>query len=187
VTLWPQTQLQLSYTLLCLSTLSAMKILENSSRGLFPIQKRLLYRICILPIALYGFQLWFFKGAPIVKNITELKKMQWRAALWITGAFQTFPSEGVKAIAGLISITLHLHKLNGRHHLHYASIYPSHAINSLLDSQHTKNQIPYRTVTSKLTMKQQANFKSPIKDVNEHLNSVKSCFDPIRAQSLRGS
>jgi len=75
------------YATKCLSTLSAMKMLGNSSRGLLPIQKRLLYRTCILPIALYGFQLWFFKGTPIVKNITELKKMQQRAALWITGAF----------------------------------------------------------------------------------------------------
>jgi len=64
------------YVTKCLFTLSTMKILENSSRGLLPIQKHLLYRTCILPIALYGFQLWFFKGTPIVKNITELKKMQ---------------------------------------------------------------------------------------------------------------
>jgi len=64
------------YVTKCLSTLSAMKMLGNSSRGLLPIQKQLLYRTCVLPIALYGFQLWFFKGVPIVKNITELKKMQ---------------------------------------------------------------------------------------------------------------
>jgi len=63
------------YATKCLSTLSAMKMLGNSSRGLLPIQKQLLYRTCILPIALYGFQLWFFKGTPIIKNITELKKM----------------------------------------------------------------------------------------------------------------
>jgi len=75
------------YATKCLSTLSAMKMLGNSSRGLLPIQKRLLYRTCILPITLYGFQLWFFKSAPIIKNITKLKKMQQRAALWITGAF----------------------------------------------------------------------------------------------------
>jgi len=71
----------------CLSTLNAMKMLGNSLQGLLPIQKRLLYRTCVLSIALYGFQLWFFKGAPIVKNTSELKKMQRRAALWITGAF----------------------------------------------------------------------------------------------------
>jgi len=64
------------YATKCLSTLSAMKMLGNSSHGILPMQKRLLYRMCILPIALYGFNLWFFKGAPIVRNINELKKMQ---------------------------------------------------------------------------------------------------------------
>jgi len=105
--------------------------------------------------------------------------MQQRAALWIIGAFQTSPSKGIKAIVGLIPITLHFCKLNGRHHLCYVSIPPSHAINSLLDPQHTKNQTPYKTATSKLMTKQQANLKSPIKDINEQLNSVKNCFNPF--------
>ena len=104
--------------------------------------------------------------------------MQRRAALWITGAFRTVPSEGIEAIAGLIPIHLHLCKLNGRHHLRYTSIPPSHAINSLLDTAHSKNQTPHRFVTSNLTDKQQAKLKSPIKDVNECLNEVTSCFDP---------
>jgi len=64
------------YATKCLSTLSTMKMLGNSSCGILPMQKRLLYRTCILPIALYGFNLWFFKGTPIVRNINELKKMQ---------------------------------------------------------------------------------------------------------------
>ena len=76
------------YTIKCLSTLNTMKMLGNSSRGLLPIQKRLLYRTCILPIALYEFQLWFFKGTPIRKNLSELKKIQQRAAFWITGAIK---------------------------------------------------------------------------------------------------
>jgi len=105
--------------------------------------------------------------------------MQQRVALWITDAFRTSPSEGIEAIADLIPITLYLRKLNGRHHLRCASIPPSHAINSLLDSQHTKNQAPHKTVTSKLTAKQQTNLKSPIKDVNERLNSVRNCFNPL--------
>jgi len=175
------------YVTKCLSTLSAMKMLGNSSRGFLPIQRRLLYRTCILSIALYRFQLWFFKGTSIIKNITELKKMQQRAALWITGAFQTFSSEGIEAIASLIPITLHLRKLNGRHHLCYASIPPSHAINSLLDSQHAKNQMPHKTATSKLTAKQQANLKSPIKDVNERLNSIRNCFNPLHPLFTPGS
>jgi len=56
------------YATKCLFTLSTMKMLGNSSRGLLPIQKQLLYRTYVLPIVLYGFQLWFFKGTPIVKK-----------------------------------------------------------------------------------------------------------------------
>ena len=162
-----------------MSTLNAMKMPGNFSRGLLPIQKCLLYRMCILPMALYGFQLWFFKGAPIFKNINKLKKMQRWAALQITGTFHTSPSEGIKAIAGLIPITSHLWKLNGRHHLRYTSIPSSYAINSLLNSQHAKNQSLHKVATSKLTVKQQANLKSPIKDVNKYLNSVYKCFNPL--------
>jgi len=43
------------YATKCLSILSTMKILWNSSRGLLSIQKRLLYRMYILLIALYRF------------------------------------------------------------------------------------------------------------------------------------
>ena len=40
-----------------ISTVKCMKLLGNSVRGINPLQKRLLYRCCALPIALYGFQL----------------------------------------------------------------------------------------------------------------------------------
>jgi len=79
--------------------------------------------------------------------------MQRQAALWITSAFRTLPSEGIKAIAGLIPIILYLWKLNSRHYLRYTSIPSSHAINSLLDSQHTKNQPLHKAATSNLTVK----------------------------------
>ena len=40
-------------------TIKYIKILGNSLRGLIPTQKEILYRCCILPIALYSFQLWY--------------------------------------------------------------------------------------------------------------------------------
>jgi len=40
--------------------------------------------------------------------------MQRRAIIWILGAFKTSPVEGIKVIAGLIPIKLHLQKLVGR-------------------------------------------------------------------------
>ena len=40
-----------------ISTVNCMKILGNLLYGIIPTQKCLLYRCCIIPIALYGFQL----------------------------------------------------------------------------------------------------------------------------------
>ena len=153
-------------------------MLDNSSRGLLLTQKCLLYRTCIMPIALYGFQLWFFKGALMIKNITELKKIQRRAALWITGAFHTSPSEGVEAIAGLIPINLHLKKLNGHYHLRYVTIHSSYAINTLLDKHQSRNQNQHKFALANLTNKQKLKLKSPIKDVSKRLNEIKDEFDP---------
>jgi len=45
------------YSNKAISTVKCMKILGNLVKGLIPHQKRLFYRSCVLPIALYGFQL----------------------------------------------------------------------------------------------------------------------------------
>jgi len=52
------------YSTKALSMVKAMGRLGNSSRGLLPLQKHLLYRFCVVPIATYGFRLWFSAGAP---------------------------------------------------------------------------------------------------------------------------
>ena len=91
-----------------ISTVKYMKLLGNSLRGINPLQKCLLYRCCVLPIALYGFQLWFYNKALISYHMKILDKMQRRAAIWILGAFKTSLSEGIEAIAGIISIVMNL-------------------------------------------------------------------------------
>jgi len=63
------------YSNKAISTVKCMKILGNSSRDINPIQKHLLYRCCILPIALYGFQLWFYNKAPLLYHMKILGKM----------------------------------------------------------------------------------------------------------------
>ena len=78
-----------------ISTIKCMKLLGNSSRGINPLQKCLLYRCCVLPIAMYGFQLWFYNKAPLSYHFKILNKMQRRATIWILGAFKTSPSEGI--------------------------------------------------------------------------------------------
>jgi len=51
-------------------------MLGNSTRGLLFVHKCLLYRTYIMSIALYSFQLWCFKGAPLYYLLKELSKMQ---------------------------------------------------------------------------------------------------------------
>jgi len=99
------------YSTKALSMVKAMGMLGNSSRGLLPLQKCLLYRSCVVPIATYGFRLWFFTGAPTKAQVLLLAAMQRKAALWILGAFCTSPTGGIEALVGLIPIHLHLKKL----------------------------------------------------------------------------
>ena len=86
-------------------------MLGNSTRGLLLLQKRLIYCLCVVPIATYGFRLWFFAGGPTKAQVSLLAAIQCKAAFWILGAFCTSPTGGLEALAGLIPIQLHLKKL----------------------------------------------------------------------------
>jgi len=110
------------YSTKALTTVKAMGILGNSTRGLLPLQKRLLYRACVVSIATYGFRLWYFSGAPTKAQVSLLATMQRKAALWILGAFRTSPTGGIEALAGLIPIHLHLKKLVKRSCLRAATL-----------------------------------------------------------------
>ena len=69
------------YSTKALSTVKAMGMLGNSTRGLLPLQKHLLYRLCVVLIATYGFRLWFFAEAPTKAQVSLLAAMQRKAAL----------------------------------------------------------------------------------------------------------
>ncbi|KXN87170.1 hypothetical protein AN958_09117 [Leucoagaricus sp. SymC.cos] len=88
-----------------------MRLLGNSVRGLPPHHKHTLYRTCIIPLATYGYCLWYFANAKCSKNLKMLQRLQHTASLWITGAFHTSPVGGTKSLAGLIPLPLHLSKL----------------------------------------------------------------------------
>ena len=105
------------YSNKAISLVKCMKLLGNSLRRINPVQKHQLYRCCVLPIALYGFQLWFYIKASFLYHMKILGKMQRRAAIWILGAFKTSSTKGIKAIAGIISIKFHLQKLARRSQL----------------------------------------------------------------------
>ena len=117
-----------------LFTIKCMKMLGNSNYSINPLQKHLLYRSCILPIILYGFQLWFYKYTLMVCYMKILEKMQRCTAIWILGAFKTSSLYGVETIAGLIPIKLHLQKLGGRSQLCANKLPPNHLLHSLINS-----------------------------------------------------
>ena len=110
-----------------------MKLLVNSLYDITLTQKHLLYRCCVLPITLYGYQLWFYKSTPLLYYMKILGKMQRRAAIWILGAFKTSSMEGIEAIAGIIPIKLHLQKLASRSQLYPLILPSSHLVRTLID------------------------------------------------------
>ena len=66
------------YSNKAMSTVKCMKILGNLNWGINLIQKHLLYRMYILSIVLYEFQLWFYNCVPISYHLKILGKMQRR-------------------------------------------------------------------------------------------------------------
>ena len=116
-------------------TVKCMKLLGNSSssQGINSIQKQQLYRCCILPIALYSFQLWFYNKASMLYHMKILDKMQRRAIIWILRAFKISPTEGIKAIAGIIPIKFHLQKLARRSQIYPFKLSSNHIIRDLMD------------------------------------------------------
>jgi len=133
--------------------IKCMKMLGNSLRGINPPQNHRFYRCCVLPIALYGFQLWYYNKAPLSYPLNTFQKMQHRAALWISGVFQTLPLAGIKAISGLIPIHLHIKKLYNRALLRGLLLLFNHIIKSILSSNRSYNHVPYNSSIDNLTPK----------------------------------
>jgi len=162
-----------------ISTVKCMNLLGNSLRSLIPNQKHLLYRIYVLSIALYGFPLWFFNKAPLVYPLKELRKMQHRAALYILEAFHIFSSFGIKAIAGLIPIHLHLQKLSGRLQLRTQLLPSNYVVKLFLEKRHSSISETYCLSLENITPNQQLKVKGSITDLNNKLNGIFSSFNSL--------
>jgi hypothetical protein len=130
------------YTTKALTTVTAMRMLGNSMRGLSPRNKCILYHACVLPIAMYGHRLWFFKGAKVKGVLKSLTSMQRKAACWITDMFRTSPTGGAESLAGLPPIRIHLQKLSQRAILRTATLSDTHPLRSLMKGTHAKRALP---------------------------------------------
>ena len=175
------------YSNKAISMVKCMKLLGNLSRGINPIQRCLLYRCCILPIALYGFQLWFYNKALLLYHMKILGKMQRRAAIWILGTFKTSLSEGLEAIVGLIPIKSHLQKLVGRSQLRSAALPSNHLIRTFMDD-HSDTHAKLSPYSINLLMSYQKTItKGHLIDSNDKLYGVFPTFSPFHPELNLGS
>ena len=161
-------------------------MLGNLSRGLFLLQKCLLYRSYVVPIATYSFRLWFFAGAPTKAQVSLLAAMQRKATLWILGVFCTSPTSGIEALVGLIPIHLHLRKLVKQSCLRAATLPSQHALMSLLSAKHFKGTPPHPQSLALLNNTQCACLKGLLLDTEASLLNLIECFDPLYAEATPG-
>ena len=130
------------YSKKAISMVKYMKLLGNLLWGINPIQKHQLYRYCVLPIALYSFQLWFYNNASILYHMKILDKMQRRATIWILGAFKTLPTKGIEVITGIIPIKFYLQKLARRSQIQLFALLTNHIIRDLMDDLPNSSKKP---------------------------------------------
>ena len=163
-----------------------MKLLGNSSRGINPIQKHLLYRCCALPIALYGFQLWYYNKAPLLYHMKILNKIQRRAAIWITGTFKTSPLEGIEAITGIMPIHFHLQKIVKRSLIRPFKLPDNHILKNLLNDSPPWNKLSIHHNIGSLTHRQQSLTKGHIIDSNIKSYRIFPSFSPLNSEFSPG-
>jgi len=113
--------------------------------------------------------------------------MQRRAAIWILGVFRTFPTSGIEAIAGLIPIKFHLHKLASRFQLCSAALPKNHLIKSLIeDALNTYSKPPLHSINS-LTNRQKSSIKDYLVDSYNKLHGIFPSFSPLDPELTPGS
>ena len=97
-------------------------------------------------------------------------------AIWITGAFCTSPSEGIKAISSLIPIHLYLKKLYDKFLLRGFPLLPNYLIKLIINIDQPHNQAKHWLSIDKYTFKQVLHPKSPLGDIDNRCNEFLSAF-----------
>ena len=109
--------------------------------------------------------------------------MQWRAALWISSAFWTSPMVGIEAIVDLMSIHLHLKKLQGRFHLRGFLLSSNHIIKSIISTSRSNEHITHHYLSlNNLMYKQQLYIHSPLINIDDKCNRFLPSFSPFNKE-----
>ena len=169
-----------------ISIVKCMKLLGNLSWGINPLQKHLLYRCCVLPIAFYGFQLWYYNKAPLSYHMKILNKMQRRAAIWILGAFKTLPLEGIEAIARVIPIKFHLWKIASRSQIYPFKLPSNHILRNLINDSTPSPFSPNPHSIGLLTNHQRTITKGYLIDSYNKSHGIFPSFSPLNPEFSPG-
>ncbi|CAA7267368.1 unnamed protein product [Cyclocybe aegerita] len=174
------------YATKAFTTMQAMRMLGNSTRGLSPKQCCLLYRSCVVPIATYSYRLWYFDGACNKGAMNQLKWMQRKAALWITGAFCTSPTGGLEALAGLIPVHLMLKKLVTCAVYRVATLSDTHPLRSMMGEGLLKRAEPHACSAVLMTPAMRGKVKSTIMEVDKGVHTLTESFEPFAPEARPG-
>ena len=115
-----------------------------------------------------------------------LNKMQRRAAIWILGAFKTSPMEGIKALAGLIPIRLHLQKIAKRSLIRPFKLPDNHILKNLLNNVPPSNKSYNSHNIGSLTNCQRSLTKGHLVDSNIKSYGIFPSFSPLDPEFFPG-
>ncbi len=124
------------YSTKALTSVMAMGMLGNSVRGLQAKERRVLYRACVLPIAMYGHCLWYYNGAPVKGGHEDTWHNAAQSCYLDYWGVPHVPTGGVQAIAGLLPIHLHIQKLSWRASFRTATLSATHPARSLMGAEY---------------------------------------------------
>jgi len=116
-----------------------------------------------------------------------LGKMQRRAAIWILGAFKTSPSEGIEAIAGIIPIRFHLHKIARRLLICPFKLPTNHILRNLMNNSLPSPNIPNPHSIGSLTNHQRTIAKGHLIDSCIKAFGIFPSFSPLNPEFSPGS
>jgi len=115
-----------------------------------------------------------------------LNKMQRRAAIWILGAFKTSPLEGMEALAGIISIRFHLHKIAKRSQICSFKLPDNHILKSILNDSPPQSKSPNSYNIGSLTTRQKALTKGHLIDTSIKSHGIFPSFSPLDPKFFPG-
>ena len=107
--------------------------------------------------------------------------------LWILSAFCTTLTFGIKAITRLISIHLHIQKLNDRFQLRTHSLPSNHIIKLLLEIRPSIKANTHCLLLEELTPKQCLKIKDSMVDIDNRFNKIIPSFSPFDCKFLLGN